>query len=108
MTDSLSGDMAVMVTHNKKLEKIYFPMAKLNFKSIRIITKAMSQISSLTHVDLNVNKVDESVTTDIARFLANNNKIIEVRFSKLQLQHNGYKKLSTFLDKIKCFKIHTY
>ena len=91
MADSLSGDMAIIVTHNKKLEKTYFPTAKLNFKSIKSITKALSQISSLTHMDLNVNKVDESVTADIARFFTSNNKIIEVRFSKLQLQHNAYK-----------------
>ena len=104
MTDELSGDMAAIVVHNKNLEKILFPMAKLNFKSIKIITKAMSQITSLTHVDLNVNKVDESVARDIAKFLENNHEIIEVRFSKLQLHHNGHKLLGRYLEKFKGLK----
>ena len=81
MTDEMSVDMAAIVTNNKKLEKIYFPTAKLNFKSIKIIIKAMSQVTSLTHVDLNINQVDESVATDVAN-LVNNTKMIEMRFSK--------------------------
>ena len=103
MSDELSSDMAVVVTHNKKLEKVNFPKAKLSFRSIKIITKAMSQVTSLTHVDLNVNKVDDSVATDVAEFMSNNKDIVEVRISKLQL-HNGYKKLNTHLEKFKGLK----
>ena len=104
MMDELSDDMASIVTHNKNLRKVYFPTAILSFKSLKIIAKAMSQVTLLTHVDLNVNKVDDSVATDVAKFMANNSGIIEVRFSKLKLQHIGYKKLSKHLEKIKRLK----
>ena len=104
MLHELSGEMAAVVIHTKKLEKVYFPVAKLSFRSIKIIAKAMSQVTSLTHVDLNVNKVDDSVATDIAEFMSNNKDIVEVRFSKLQLQHNGYKKLNAHLEKFKGLK----
>ena len=104
MMDELSDDMAAIVTHNKNLRKVYFPTAILSSKSIKIIAKAMSQVTLLTHVDLNVNKVDDSVATDVAKFMANNKGITEVRFSKLTLQHIGYKKLSKHLEKIKRLK----
>ena len=104
MTDDLSGDVAALVTHNKKLEKLYFPTGFLKFESIKIIIKAISQITSLTHVDLNVNKVDDSTATDLARFMKNNHGLIEVKFSKLQLQLNGYKILGRYLEKFKGLK----
>ena len=104
MMDELSDDMATIVTHNKNLRKVYFPTTIFSFKSLKIIAKAMSQVTLLTHVDLNANKVDDSVATDVAKFMANNKGIIEVRFSKLDLQHIGYKKLSKHLEKIKSLK----
>ena len=104
MLDELSGEMAVVVTHNKKLEKVYFPTVILSVRSFKIIAKAMSQITLLTHVDLNVNKVDDSVATEVAKFMANNKDLSEIQFSKLQLQRNGYKKLSKHLENFKGLK----
>ena len=79
-------------------------MATLNFKSIKIIAEAMSQVTSLTHVDLNIGKVDDSVATDLGNFMTNNHELTEVKFSKLQLQCSGYEKLSKHLDKMKGLK----
>ena len=104
MLDELSGEMAAVITHNKKLEKVYFSTVTLRVRSFKIIAKALSQITSLTYLDFNGNKVDDSVATEVAKFMAKNKNIIEVRFSKLQLQHNGYKKLNKHLENFKGLK----
>ena len=108
MTDSVANDIADMIINNKGIQELYLPDGVLAQTNLRIVIQAMQTVSSLQYVDFNAIKIDHELANDIAIFCANNTKLEQLMFTKLELDQNGYNYLKTFLVKfcgIKYFSI---
>ena len=101
MTDDSVSDMEAMIVNNKQLQRLCLPNCVLDQASLRTICQALQTLSSLQYVDLSTNKIDSELASDVVIFITKNNKLKELKISKLTLIQSGFQHLNKYLVKIK-------
>ena len=105
MTSDAINEMATMIKNNKHIQSLFLPNSVFDQNDLRIIIQAMQTVSLLQYVDLNTNKVDDELASDVAFLISNNSKLRELKFSELRLNQSGFNHLKNYLVKIKGLKL---
>ena len=103
-SDSIN-DVATMIKNNQDIQVLSLPNSVLDQNDLRIIIQAMQTVSSLEYVDFGNNTVDNELASDVAVLFSKNNKLKELRFTKLTLNQIGFQHLNNYLVKIKGLRI---
>ena len=107
VVDNIVFGMEDMIIKNKQLQRLCFPTCVFCQGDLRILIQAMCSISSLQYVDLNINKVDDKLASDVARLIDKNRKLETLKIAKLELCQYGFQHLKADLMKIKGLKYCT-
>ena len=87
-TDLLVHDIATLIANNKNIAVLKLPNCSLNNNQVKVVLNAMKECSLLTHVNVNINEVNEAMITDVIAVMENNSRINELKIFKLTLTQN--------------------
>ena len=104
MTDDSVSDMKAMIGNNEQLQKLCLPNCVLDQNSLVVIIQAMQTLLLLQHVDLNRNRIEDGLASDVAILIANNSHLKQLKFARLKLKQSGFDYLKTHLIKIEGLK----
>ena len=97
-------DMVTLIANNKFMEYLYLPKVQnsiLNGKVIlKMIIDTLKSNKSLQYVDMSLITIDSDLISDIVVVINNNDKLKEMKLSKLIIRHNDFEHLGNYLVKI--------
>ena len=99
--DDVAKDIAGMISNNTGIQKLILPYCVLQQTSLKIIIQAMQTVSSLQHVDFNVNTIANELTSEIALLVTKNVELKELNFSQITVTQSGFQHLKNYVSTIK-------
>ena len=96
----VADDLAVVLSHNKRLKKLYFGDVKLKYSGVLKIQKSLQDVSDLTVFSLPNSNIDCVSADGIAKILSSNKKLQELYLSGNNLLAQGITKITRVLHNI--------
>ena len=96
-----AGDIAAVLSHNTKLQRLDFGYNSFRSAGMIKISKALQNISTLTTIAINNNGVDDKAANDIAAVLSHNSELQELDFGYNSFKSPGMIRIAKALTNMR-------